>query len=109
MPGKHVMLSAAVLPFVPPSQVGDAVTIADVAVAAVLLPLLTAVLSAEARARYPKLTQWFAATAAQDKFAKVLGECLESERRTCAGSAAAHLEPTLTCSVAKHTPTCTLS
>lgn len=55
-------------------QVGSAVTIADVAVAAAVQPLLTGVLSAEARLPYPELVRWFSARLASPEFAKVFGE-----------------------------------
>ena len=59
---------------------GSAVTIADVALAAALQPLLASVLSAEARLPYPDLLLWFTALSQSQQFAKVLGESMSQSQ-----------------------------
>lgn len=55
-------------------QVSDGITIADIAVAAVLQPLLSGVLGAEARAPFPETMRWFAAMLQQEQVAAALGK-----------------------------------
>ena len=59
-------------------QVGGEVTLADIAVAAALQPLLASVLSSAARSAYPGVIQWFVSLSGTQSFAKILGElCIQ--------------------------------
>ncbi|GAX73886.1 hypothetical protein CEUSTIGMA_g1336.t1 [Chlamydomonas eustigma] len=55
-------------------MVGSSVTIADIATAAALAPLLTSVMGATAREPYPEIMRWFTTLCKEPQFTKILGD-----------------------------------
>lgn len=58
----------------PGPQVGDHVTVADIALASVLAPLFSSVLGKPLQAHYARTLAWLQSCCTQPNFAKALGE-----------------------------------